>query len=277
MCPVFGSKLKVRAPSIVWRFCSTVNRVGLSSFTTVIVPLACVLKASIVAGLNAAPSDPPARGRFARILPSTALSTTIIGVAAIVTYYLYPPVQTPVLTASLGLQLGGAVGNMVDRLMLGYVTDFLDFRVWPVFNIADSAIVVGVAVLTGYMLLFDKPAKAPVKGAKRGPKKKGSIAEPSAVLLEIEGSLKLFNGLSPLYRRIRDGLKQLGLDSVMACAPTPLAAQLFACAGLAVRIQHRDALRHALGHALGDDVGEVRLVEDRDDGAVGRPEFLQHR
>ena len=45
-----------------------------------------------------------------------------------------------------------------------------------------------------------------------------SIAEPSAVLLEIEGSLKLFNGLPPLYRRIRDGLKQLGLDSVMACA-----------------------------------------------------------
>lgn len=88
------------------------------------------------------------------------LVTTIIGVAAIVTYYLYPPVQTPVLTASLGLQLGGAVGNMVDRLMLGYVTDFLDFRVWPVFNVADSAIVVGVAVLTGYMLLFDKPAKA---------------------------------------------------------------------------------------------------------------------
>jgi signal peptidase II len=89
------------------------------------------------------------------------LVTTIIGVAAIVTYYLYPPVQTPVLTMSLGLQLGGALGNLVDRVSLGHVTDFLDFRIWPVFNLADSAIVTGVVVLTGYMLLFDRHAKAP--------------------------------------------------------------------------------------------------------------------
>lgn len=91
-----------------------------------------------------------------------------------------------------------------------------------------------------------------------------SIAEPSAVLLEIEGSLKLFNGLSPLYRRIRDGLKQLGLDSVMACAPTPLAAQLFARAGLAARIQHRDALRHALGKL------PVSLLEAHDPAQLQR-------
>lgn len=88
------------------------------------------------------------------------LLTTVIGVAAIVTYYLYPPVQTPVLTTSLGLQLGGAIGNLVDRVTLGHVTDFFDFRIWPVFNIADSAIVVGVVVLTGYMLLFDRSSKA---------------------------------------------------------------------------------------------------------------------
>jgi protein ImuB len=73
-----------------------------------------------------------------------------------------------------------------------------------------------------------------------------SIDEPSEVLLEIEGSLKLFGGLAPLYRRIQQGIAQLGFDAVMACAPTPLAAQLFARAGLSVRIQHRDALRHAL-------------------------------
>lgn len=88
------------------------------------------------------------------------LLTTVIGVAAIVTYYLYPPVQTPVLTTSLGLQLGGAIGNLVDRVTLGHVTDFFDFRIWPVFNIADSAIVIGVIVLTGYMLLFDRTNKA---------------------------------------------------------------------------------------------------------------------
>ena len=69
----------VRAPFIVCRFCSTSKLVGLFSLTIVIVPLPCVLNASIVAGLNTAPSDPPASGRFARILPSFALRITIIG------------------------------------------------------------------------------------------------------------------------------------------------------------------------------------------------------
>jgi signal peptidase II len=57
--------------------------------------------------------------------------------------------------ASLGLQLGGALGNLIDRLRQGYVTDFLDFRVWPVFNIADSALTIGVALLF-YVVLFQK-------------------------------------------------------------------------------------------------------------------------
>ena len=48
---------------------------------------------------------------------------------------------------ALALILGGAAGNLVDRLRFGYVVDFLDFRVWPVFNVADSAITVGVGLL----------------------------------------------------------------------------------------------------------------------------------
>ncbi len=43
--------------------------------------------------------------------------------------------------------LGGAIGNLIDRIHLGYVIDFIDFRVWPVFNIADSAITVGAVIL----------------------------------------------------------------------------------------------------------------------------------
>ena len=66
---------------MVSRFCSTSKLAGLFSFTTVSVPLPCVLNASIVAGLNQAPSEPPASGRLARIFPSVALSTTIIGLA----------------------------------------------------------------------------------------------------------------------------------------------------------------------------------------------------
>lgn len=58
----------------------------------------------------------------------------------------------PVYTVSLCLILAGALGNLIDRLFLGYVVDFIDFRIWPVFNVADSAITVG-AVLLGYSML----------------------------------------------------------------------------------------------------------------------------
>jgi signal peptidase II len=48
---------------------------------------------------------------------------------------------------SLGLVLGGACGNLLDRLVFSYVIDFIDWRVWPVFNVADSAITVGGVLL----------------------------------------------------------------------------------------------------------------------------------
>jgi protein ImuB len=73
-----------------------------------------------------------------------------------------------------------------------------------------------------------------------------SISMPADVLLEVEGSLKLFGGLGRLHRRVEQGLAELGYGACVACAPTPLAAQWFAHAGLATRIQHRDALNHEL-------------------------------
>ena len=57
---------------------------------------------------------------------------------------------------SLGLQLGGAAGNLIDRIRQGYVVDFLDLGWWPVFNVADSAIVSGIVILVGYILFFQK-------------------------------------------------------------------------------------------------------------------------
>jgi signal peptidase II len=48
---------------------------------------------------------------------------------------------------AFALILGGVLGNLFDRIRLGHVIDFLDFRVWPVFNIADSAITIGVLLI----------------------------------------------------------------------------------------------------------------------------------
>lgn len=62
-----------------------------------------------------------------------------------------------VLKLSLSLILSGAAGNLIDRLRFGYVIDFLDFRVWPVFNLADSALTIG-ALLLSWELLFVKDA-----------------------------------------------------------------------------------------------------------------------
>jgi len=73
----------------------------------------------------------------------------VIGVIA--ASYRYLPRSGVRLHLALGLQLGGAVGNLIDRIRQGYVVDFVDFGYhanwWPVFNVADSAIVVGVALL----------------------------------------------------------------------------------------------------------------------------------
>jgi signal peptidase II len=73
----------------------------------------------------------------------------VIGVIA--ASYRYLPRSGFRLHLALGLQLGGAIGNLIDRVRQGYVVDFVDFGYhsnwWPVFNVADSAIVLGVALL----------------------------------------------------------------------------------------------------------------------------------
>jgi len=65
---------------------------------------------------------------------------------------------------SLGVKMGfalilaGAVGNLIDRISLGYVIDFLDFRIWPVFNLADTAITCGI-ILLGWRWLWNDRQK----------------------------------------------------------------------------------------------------------------------
>ena len=85
-------------------------------------------------------------GLLAHLSPVTTvvLALTLLGVV------FYNRSAWPVAVAGpwgLGLMLGGALGNMIERLRFGYVLDYLDFYVWPVFNVADAAIVVGAGLL----------------------------------------------------------------------------------------------------------------------------------
>ncbi len=70
-------------------------------------------------------------------------------IVIIVIFYFFKKIKENenLLQFSVGMLLGGTIGNLIDRLLQGAVTDFIDFRIWPVFNLADSAVTIGVAIL----------------------------------------------------------------------------------------------------------------------------------
>lgn len=76
-------------------------------------------------------------------------------VIALIFYFHSKLKSSDLLQLPLGLMLGGSAGNLLDRLTRHYVVDFIDFRFWPVFNIADASLNVGVGLLI-FMILFKK-------------------------------------------------------------------------------------------------------------------------
>jgi signal peptidase II len=81
---------------------------------------------------------------------------TAVAVGWMLFYFARSGARHPVLPVALGLLVGGSISNLVDRLRLGHVTDFLDLRFWPAFNLADSFIVVGVAVLLAALVSAER-------------------------------------------------------------------------------------------------------------------------
>ncbi|MBW2989846.1 signal peptidase II, partial [Candidatus Woesearchaeota archaeon] len=73
-----------------------------------------------------------------------------IAVISIILFYLKKIIAEKQINIPVALVLGGAVGNLIDRIFIGHVIDFIDFRVWPAFNIADSAITIGAVWLMIY-------------------------------------------------------------------------------------------------------------------------------
>jgi signal peptidase II len=85
-----------------------------------------------------------------------ALLIPVVIAGVVVTFMRYLPRNVLLLRLSMGLILGGALSNLIDRLRQGYVVDFIEAHagehVWPLFNVADSCIVVGVALLAWYLV-----------------------------------------------------------------------------------------------------------------------------
>jgi signal peptidase II len=95
--------------------------------------------------------------------PSGGLLFTVVAVVvagAILYYFPRVPQGELPLRLALSLQMGGAVGNLIDRLAIGTVTDFVAVGGFPVFNVADSSITIGVAVLLGAMVFGEMEPEA---------------------------------------------------------------------------------------------------------------------
>ena len=101
------------------------------------------------------------------IFKDHALTLTIVAIVGVVVILLLVFVlhsrwsffDSMLVRSAIGLVLGGTVGNLIDRLRLGHVTDFIDFKVWPAFNIADAAVTIGVIIIAYRIICLAQLAK----------------------------------------------------------------------------------------------------------------------
>ena len=94
---------------------------------------------------------------------ATSIVTIVTAIAVVwmLMFFARSGSRHPVLPAALGLLAGGSISNLADRVRLGHVTDFIDFSWWPAFNLADSFIVVGVAILLAALVSADRSSQPP--------------------------------------------------------------------------------------------------------------------
>jgi signal peptidase II len=95
---------------------------------------------------------------------SIVIVATGIAVVWMLVFFARSGARHPVLPVALGLVIGGSVSNLIDRVRLGHVTDFLDLRYWPAFNLADSFIVVGVGILLWTLIAVEREPSRPRVG-----------------------------------------------------------------------------------------------------------------
>jgi signal peptidase II len=96
------------------------------------------------------------------------IGTTLLAIGLLIVFFRRLEPQARLSALALGVILGGAIGNLIDRLYYGEVIDFLDFHLWggytwPTFNLADSFIVVGVGILMLEILFDREPDRDPAQ------------------------------------------------------------------------------------------------------------------
>jgi signal peptidase II len=87
---------------------------------------------------------------------TTLLLIGVVVIGVLIYYYRALPQGNPLLRIAVGAVLGGAVGNLIDRVRLGHVTDWVHISHYPTFNLADSCITVGMLTLAVYLLFLDR-------------------------------------------------------------------------------------------------------------------------
>lgn len=129
-----------------------------------------IVRANMTVG-QSIPADTPVRLTYVQntgsafgLFTNQTLFLTIaaaVGVVIIAFIFFRSGGTSKLLATSLAMQLAGAIGNLIDRIAYGYVVDFVDFRFWPVFNVADSSITIGFIILA-VALLFGRDSREKV-------------------------------------------------------------------------------------------------------------------
>lgn len=83
------------------------------------------------------------------------LFPVLLVVAAVAFLLIKGKSEHPLLLASVSMIAGGGIGNLIDRIAYGYVVDFFDFRIFPIFNVADIFVCIGCGLMILYVLFFD--------------------------------------------------------------------------------------------------------------------------
>jgi len=166
LAPISVAKRSLRAEPLHWLGLTTVALAAIladqltKELVVGTVPLGDEVKVAGPFTIHHVLNSGIAFGLFASAT-SAVIALTAVAVAWMLVFFARSGARHPLLPTAVGLLIGGSVSNLADRVRLGHVTDFLDFRYWPAFNLADASICVGVAILLGALVAADRPPRRP--------------------------------------------------------------------------------------------------------------------